>query len=239
MASGSSKVMWNQFFICSVLLASALTWGQSKIDLVEINGNWWAISNLRATTFRNGDPIQNAKTRDEWITCLQEGVPAYCAYMNDTAHANRYGYLYNWFAISDPRGLAPEKTRIAHNGDFSNLYIHINQGVSNYPGMGLVGKRLKSINGWESSEPGENQYDFNILPGGYRNENGEFVGIRRETAIWLRDTMSYGIRSLGYAYSSPYALIHSQKRDMLFQNDGKRTGCYVRIVLGDEFLDDN
>jgi len=211
---------------------------QGKIELVKINNDWWSMTNLSVTQFRNGDEIRNAKTRDEWVECLQNGIPAYCAYKNDTTLAKKYGYMYNWFAIVDPRGLAPERTRVAHNGDYSRLYIYVNNGAVSYPGTGIVGQRLRSVEGWDIGAPGENLDSFAILPGGYRNENGEFMGLGKETALWVRDTMSYGTVSLGNAYTAPYALVHGQKSDILFQGDGRRTGCYVRLVHGEEAVFD-
>jgi len=218
------------------LITSICVEGQGKIELVEINSDWWAITNLSVNQFRNGDEIRNAKTRDEWVECLQNGIPAYCAYNNDTTLAKKYGYMYNWFAIADPRGLAPEKTRVAHNGDFSRLHQTVNSGVVNEVNFNLLGLRLRDSIGWDISSRGENRYDFGILPGGYRNENGEFVGLGNETALWVRDTLFDGKLTLGNAYSSPYALIHGQKQNVIYQSDGKRSGCYVRVVLGEAII---
>lgn len=217
-----------------IITSSLSLLAQGKIELVKINTDWWSMTNLSVTQFRNGDAIRNAKTRDEWVECLQNGIPAYCAYKNDTTLAKKYGYMYNWFAMADPRGLAPEKTRVAHNGDYSRLYIYANNGAVSYPGTGIVGQRLRSTEGWDIGAPGENLDSFAILPGGYRNENGEFMGLGKETALWVRDTMSYGTVSLGNAFTAPYALVHGQKSDILFQGDGRRTGCYVRLVYGEE-----
>lgn len=213
-------------------------WGitvYAQRDFIEIDTLSWSIQNLDVTTFRNGDEIRNAKTREEWIECLQNGIPAYCDYRNDTTIGRRYGHMYNWFAIADPRGLAPKGSRVANNRDWSDLYIYTNEGVYNWVNMGLVGLRLRSKEGWKNVAPGENYFEFNVLPGGYRNENGEFTGLGTETAIWVRDTMSYGVVSQGNALLSPFALFHGLKQDVLFTNDGKKTGCYVRLVIGKEF----
>lgn len=31
-------------------------------------------------------------------------MPAWCYYENDASNGEKYGKLYNWFAINDPRG---------------------------------------------------------------------------------------------------------------------------------------
>ncbi|MFM7595130.1 MAG: FISUMP domain-containing protein [Flavobacteriales bacterium] len=204
-------------------------------DFVQIDTLSWSIKNLDVTTFRNGDPIRNAKTREEWIDCLNNAIPAYCDYRNDTTLGRIYGHLYNWFAIADPRGLAPIGSRVSNNRDWSDLCIYMNEGVYNWENMGLVSQRLRSKHSWKNSSSGENYFDFNLLPGGYRNENGEFVGLGMETSLWVRDTMSYGVVSQGNALTSPFALINGSKSDILFPNDAKKSGCYVRLVIGHEF----
>ncbi len=218
------------FLLCLVSLTM-----HAQRDFIEIDTLSWAIKNLDVTTFRNGDEIRNAKTREEWIECLTSGIPAYCDYRNDTTLGRIYGHMYNWFAIADPRGLAPKGARVANNGDWSSLYIRTNEGVVNWASMGLVGQRLRSTEGWKNAGPGENYFEFNLLPGGYRNENGEFAGLGTETALWVRDTMSYGLVSQGNALTSPFALIHGSKQDVIFTNDGKKSGCFVRLVIGIEY----
>ena len=222
----------NRLLFCFLLASTSLC---AQIPFVSIDTLTWSVENLRVTTFRNGDEIFNARTREEWIECLTNGIPAYCDYRNDTTLGKRYGHLYNWFAIADPRGLAPLGARVANNRDWSSLYLTVNEDVFNWQNMGLFSKRLRSTVGWNNAQAGENRYDFNILPGGFRNQNGEFSGMGMETAIWVRDTMSYGVVSQGNALMSPYALVSGLKADVLFTNDGKKSGCYVRLVYGDEF----
>jgi hypothetical protein len=53
-----------------------------------------------------------AKTDEEWIKAGQQGIPAWCYYENDEKHNARFGKLYNWHAVKDKRGLAPEGYRI-------------------------------------------------------------------------------------------------------------------------------
>jgi len=70
------------------------------------------LMNLDVTSFRNLDPIMEAKTDEEWIKAGQQGIPAWCYYENDEKHNARFGKLYNWHAVNDKRGLAPEGYRI-------------------------------------------------------------------------------------------------------------------------------
>ena len=61
--------------------------------------------NLDVTHYRNGDSIPFVKSKKEWSN-LTTG--AYCYYDNDT----KKNILYNWYAVNDSRGLAPEGWKI-------------------------------------------------------------------------------------------------------------------------------
>ena len=72
---------------------------------IKIGNQWWISENLKVTHYRNGDPIPNVTDSTEWIN-LTTG--AYCNYDNDPSNGDIYGHLYNWYAVDDSRGLAPE-----------------------------------------------------------------------------------------------------------------------------------
>jgi hypothetical protein len=61
--------------------------------------------NLDVTHYRNGDPIPFVKSGKKW-EALTTG--AYCYYDNDPEKS----VLYNWHAVNDSRGLAPEGWKI-------------------------------------------------------------------------------------------------------------------------------
>lgn len=61
--------------------------------------------NLDVTTYRNGDVIPFVKSQKKWSN-LTTG--AYCYYDNDPEK----GILYNWYAVNDSRGLAPDGWKI-------------------------------------------------------------------------------------------------------------------------------
>jgi len=63
--------------------------------------------NLNVSTFRNGDAISEAKTDEEWRTAGENKKPVWYYYDNEYSNGEKYGKLYNWYAVIDPRGLAP------------------------------------------------------------------------------------------------------------------------------------
>src|SRR4030095_5656585 len=75
-----------------------------KYPVVLIGTQKWMATNLSVSHYRNGDKIPQVKDSAQWAK-LTTG--AWCWYNNDSATGAVYGKLYNWFAIHDPRGLAP------------------------------------------------------------------------------------------------------------------------------------
>jgi len=77
----------------------------------------WDNGYLDVVTFRNGDSLFYAPTKEDWAKASENGIPAYCYYKNNQAS----GMLYNWFAVIDKRGLAPYGWRIPSLRDFEKL----------------------------------------------------------------------------------------------------------------------
>jgi uncharacterized protein (TIGR02145 family) len=90
-------------------------------NLVRIGSQIWMRKNLDTAVFLNGDSIAFCKNYDEWRQLADRKEPAYTIYGQDTANQEKYGLLYNWYAVSDPRGLAPEGFRIPAEADLSLL----------------------------------------------------------------------------------------------------------------------
>jgi uncharacterized protein (TIGR02145 family) len=89
-----------------------------KFKTVTIGDQLWMAKNLNVDEFHNGDLIPHAHTAEEWQRAGENEQPAWCYYNNDPANGKIYGKLYNWYAVNDRRGLAPEGYRIPSNEDF-------------------------------------------------------------------------------------------------------------------------
>src|ERR1043165_9975757 len=59
---------------------SKMDWGKTEASVrsVTIGSQTWAADNLNTSRFRNGDPIPEAKTKEEWLAAHKEGRPAWC-----------------------------------------------------------------------------------------------------------------------------------------------------------------
>ena len=88
---------------------------------VTIGEQTWMNKNLDVTTFRNGDPIQEVTTYEEWIKLGEKGIPTWCYYENDSDYGEKYGKLYNWHAVKDPRGLAPKGWHVPSKSEWETL----------------------------------------------------------------------------------------------------------------------
>ncbi len=78
----------------------------------------WMKENLNTDVYRNGDSIPEVKDAKKW-TKLKTG--AWCYYNNDAENGKKYGKLYNWYAITDSRGLAPKGWQIPSKNEFEEL----------------------------------------------------------------------------------------------------------------------
>lgn len=67
----------------------------------------WMAANLNTAVFRDGTPIPQARTYDEWRNAWEQDQPVWAWIGMDEQKGKQYGRLYNWYAVTDPRGLAP------------------------------------------------------------------------------------------------------------------------------------
>jgi uncharacterized protein (TIGR02145 family) len=117
--------------------------------------------NLNVSHYRNGDRIPQVKGPDKWAA-LTTG--AWCWYNNDSANGAVYGKLYNWYAVNDPRGLAPEGWHIPSDAEWTTLTTFLG-------GEGVAGGKMKErgITHWiYPNTDATNSSGFTGLPGGVR-----------------------------------------------------------------------
>jgi uncharacterized protein (TIGR02145 family) len=85
---------------------------------VTIDGITWMAENLNVVTFNNGDTIIEAKTKKEWQNARKNKIPAWCFYENFNENSTKNGRLYNFYALNDERGIAPEGWEIPSIKEF-------------------------------------------------------------------------------------------------------------------------
>ncbi len=77
------------------------------LDTIKLGSQIWMAENLDTDKFRNGDFILEAKSPKEWRKFGKAKQPAWCYPRFHPEYSIQQGKLYNLFAISDPRGIAP------------------------------------------------------------------------------------------------------------------------------------
>lgn len=165
--------------------------------IVKIGTQIWMAENLKVTHYNDGTLIPNYTTMANW-GALTAG--ARCSHSNNTANVNTYGYLYNWYAATDLRRIAPEGWRVPTDSDWTVLSEYLG-------GESVAGGKLKATGYtyWNSPNTGAtNSTGFNALGGGYYHTSvSNFVSIR-EYGRWWSSTNRTSIdaydRNLNYFY---------------------------------------
>lgn len=183
---------------------------------VKIGKQIWTVENLKVTKYNDGSPIPNVTDDKVWKETMK-GV--LCAYKNHVEYVSVYGYLYNWYAVNDPRKLAPNGWHVATDEEWTTLIDYLG-GDKDAGGML---KKANTLN-WESPNiKATNESGFNALPSGIREFNGTAGNCGREGVWWS---------------ATPYFTFPSAwTRYIVTNNAGigrkamvKSTGCSVRCV---------
>jgi uncharacterized protein (TIGR02145 family) len=163
-------------------------------DTVKIGTQFWMKQNLNTSRYRNGDAIPQITSASIWSS-LTTG--AWCWYNNDSAtYASTYGKLYNWFAINDARGLAPQGWHVPSIAEVNTL-------LSVLGGSAVAGGKMKATgtNHWVAPNTNaDNTSGFTALPSGVRNNAGNFF-LEGNSAIFRTSTPNGG---LPYNFSLNY-----------------------------------
>ena len=158
----------------------------SDYTYVEIGNQAWMSQNLDNNYFQNGDLIPEAKTNEEWIQAGENKQPAWCYYNNDSSN-RKYGKLYNWYAVNDPRGLAPDGWHIPSDSEWKTLTTYLG-------GEKVAGPKIKSNYGWVESGYSNNTSGFTALPGGFRLFlNGLFFDLGSHGNWWCSSEIDNNI----------------------------------------------
>ncbi|MBU3714958.1 MAG: hypothetical protein FGM46_08415 [Ferruginibacter sp.] len=164
----------NKKLLAFFILFNFLFLLSSQAQTVTIGTQVWMTENLNVDQFRNGDMIPEAKTNDEWKKATEECTPAWCylnsSIQNGSDSAKKYGKLYNWYAVNDPRGLAPKGWHIPSYDEWTLLAEFLG-------GDEVAGYKMKSKSAWKGENNGTNSSGFSALPGGLRGCNGKFYSI--------------------------------------------------------------
>lgn len=130
------------------------------------------LHNLDVAHYRNGEPVRQAQSVEEWREATSREEGAWC-WAGGNARGERR--LYNWYAVADPRGLAPEGWRVASEADWQALAEALG-------GEEVAGGALKGSGFGRQGSSG-----FAAAAVGSRNCLGGFYGEKRAAFFWSAD----------------------------------------------------
>jgi uncharacterized protein (TIGR02145 family) len=203
--------------------SGTLTWTTPVfLPTIVIGTQQWMRENLDVLTYRNGDIIPQVTDSTAWAN-LTTG--AWCYYNNDPLNGAIYGKLYNWYAVNDPRGLAPQGWHIPTDAEWTTLGTLL--GVTDGLGYNWVdaGGKMKTPGTTRWTTPNTsatNESGFAALPGGYRYYFGPFYKVNEHSLWWSAteiDSERASQRSIAYNNSTLWN----------FWND-KKYGYSVRCI---------
>ncbi len=149
---------------------------------IQIGNQKWMSKNLDVAFYRNGDAIPQVTDATAWAA-LTTG--AWCYYNNDPIQGGKFGKLYNWYAVNDPRGLAPQGWHIPSDAEWTTL-------TTTLGGASVAGGKMKEagIVNWTSpNTAADNSSGWAGLPGGYRDGFGPFSSVGGN-GLWWSSTES-------------------------------------------------
>ena len=178
--SGSHNITWNVLEEFEELRGDKIQFQVRALGILDlpiktlkIGTQEWTTKNLDVSRYRNGDIIPEVKDLNEWSS-LTTG--AWCYYNNDPRNGKIYGKLYNWYAVNDPRELAPEGYHIPSVNEWEILINYLG-GKNSFAGIKM--KEKGTLHWINPQYQATNSSGFTGLPGGvrYGSENSfELIG---------------------------------------------------------------
>jgi len=211
---------------------------QGTVQITDVEGNSygtirigdqvWMTENLRVGSFRDGSGmLSNLYANYEWASA----GPACAVYPDrlidgletDQEVLKAYGMLYNWLAVTDPRGLCPDGYRVPTEADYEELITYL--GGEDVAGGKLKSNRTSPVEHprWEEPNTGAaDSYNFHALPAGFRSFLGgyDYVGYAGEW--WCSTGLDANFGGI--------MLIYSDSESAIVTYRDKNTGLSVRCI---------
>jgi len=219
--------IYNLFFILFFLIICKYTsFSQTVTDIdsnhydtISIGHQIWFKQNLKVTRYRNGDSIPHVTDNRLWG---KQKTGAYCVYENKTDDNIVYPKLYNWYVVSDTRGICPEGWHVPDGLEWKKLINHLGGNFS-------AGGKMKSVEGWEGPNvEASDSSGFSALPCGHRFYDGTFVTQGYNCNWWT--TSKYSAKS---AYSISLNTYAGFVENSNFENE---IGLSIRCIKDEEVI---
>jgi uncharacterized protein (TIGR02145 family) len=201
----------------------------NNYQTVKIGDQCWMAENLRSSKYQDGTNIPNFPVEADWRTT---NIGGWVYYSNNSANDQVFGKIYNWFAVTDSRGICPAGWVVPGDDDWKILEMSIGMSESDAESTGWrgtdqnIGGKLKKtgLDFWESPNLGaSNDSGFSGMPSGLRYPDGRFLSLGRSAFFWT---------------SSWFSISEAYGRVIVFSREGVSRGVYrkdfglsVRCIL--------
>jgi uncharacterized protein (TIGR02145 family) len=156
-------------------------------ETVSIGAQCWTKTNLKVTKYNDGSNIPEIPGSGTWDNTIVTG--ARTVYADLPSNLSTYGYLYNWYAVNDAKGLCPTGWHVPTDSDWNKLVKFIDSGAdtsstSSSQSTTAGGKMKSTSTLWNTATPETDNFGFTALPGGSRTSGGSFTNIRFVAFFW-------------------------------------------------------
>jgi uncharacterized protein (TIGR02145 family) len=196
------------YLIIPGISASNPILNQPEAPITDIDGNVyqtvrigtqvWMKENLKVSKYRNGNSIPTGLTDLSWFNTTSG---AYAIYNNDAANNPTYGKLYNWYAVTDLRGMCPTGWHVPTDAEWTTL-------INFLGGSTVAGGKMKVISSlWKVPNNGAtNESGFTAIPGGFKDVGsyGDIDDVGRWWSSMQLSTTDAWFRRLSNATGSSY-----------------------------------
>ena len=203
---------------------------------VAIGDQCWFVDNLRTEVYANGDSLDSNLSDATWkvtsagaYSIYGEGTSTCFGNCDESTTEGIYGLLYNWYAVTDARGICPSGWHQSTDSDWIQLEAHLgieagdlqmngNRGIDQ-------GDQIKATPSNVIPWNGTNLHGFDATPGGYRYWwDGKFTAEGTEVIFWTTEVAS-GTNGWG-------RMLKSSESGIRRSTYNYHTGAYIRCVLG-------
>jgi uncharacterized protein (TIGR02145 family) len=200
---------------------------ENEYQTIKIGKQVWTVENLKTTKYNDGTPMLKVLDNSEWAN-LSTG--AYCYYDNDISNKEKYGALYNWYAVATGK-LAPKGWHVPTEADWAKLEKYLIANSYNWDGTkkeNKVAKALAAKTDWEPDNhtgtigndlTKNNRSGFSALPGGSRSNHGDFRNKSRSGVWWHSGSSAY------------YFIIGNNNEAPNSYGSYKQIGLSVRLIM--------
>ena len=190
-------------FTCGISTVSDID--GNAYETIAIGTQCWTKTNLKVTNYNDGTLIGDS-TNSTWGTAVIGARTGYkVSIVSLSNYVGTFGYLYNWYAVTDSRKLCPAGWHVPTDAEWTIMIQTLDPmqlvnstNVSTFTGAQstTAGTVMKSTVtntavgsglGWNPASPpnpGTNTSGFSVLPGGFRFNNGSFLSISYNAFFW-------------------------------------------------------